>query len=249
MRAFQRDTIIIEPRTLSYGTCVSRTLQVLLPRTHNTSKANWLQVNRVLTATKCSDYCKLHRHHFEMILYAYATLPADMPVQRYCYLKSSSTPSRCHVRRGSTRPGTCGQAALGQRGGRNRIRIRPPDKVTWKSAGSRGHGSSTPTGARGTGSHVADKARPGVVAEVTRGSASPRASQDYPYSTGVAVWPVAAGAAAPFHPTPTARVDKIAASVSVTRREGPGRRAAGRGCMFSSFCFPLLAMPQARQSG
>jgi hypothetical protein len=41
MRAFQRDTIIIEPRTLSYGACVSRTLQVFLPRTHNTSKAKW----------------------------------------------------------------------------------------------------------------------------------------------------------------------------------------------------------------
>jgi hypothetical protein len=36
-----------------------------------------------------SSYRKVHRQHFKMILYAYATLPADMPVQRYCYFKRS----------------------------------------------------------------------------------------------------------------------------------------------------------------
>lgn len=59
---------------------------------------------------------------------------------------------------------------------------------------------------------MAGKARPGVVAEVTRGSASPRARRrglSPDARRGVAVWPVAAGAAAPFHLMLTARVDNV----------------------------------------
>lgn len=194
----------------------------------------------------------MHWQHFE--IRAFFTPTPRYPTWQY---KGTAT-SKVQVLQKSDvapqRPGTCGQRFLGQRGGGNRIRIRPPAALRGKAPALAATDPPRRREHGGTGSNVAGKAPPGVVVEVTRGSASPRASQEprtilAPVPPAWRFGPSAAGAAVPFHPTPTARVDKIAdldlASGSVTRSEGPARRAAGRGCMFS-FLFFLL--PPARHA-
>lgn len=79
--------------------------------------------------------------YLEMILEASTSPP-----------KKGTSTSRCHGRRGSTRRRTCGQAALCQRGCRNRIRIRPRQSfTTWKKRQIARGSASPPAPARRSG--------------------------------------------------------------------------------------------------
>lgn len=91
---------------------------------------------------------------------------------------------------------------------------------TWKGKAKapslHGDGSATPTRARAA-SHVAGEARSGVVvAEVPRGSASPRRPRTLSSSPGVTV--PAAGAAAPFFFSPQSQLTPTAGVGDSARR-------------------------------
>lgn len=143
MRAFQRDTIIIEPRTLSYGTCVSRRLQFFLTRTHSTRRpigykyiAFLPQLSVVIIVNCTGNISK----RYPTRQYKGAAASKVQVLLLLGGVTSDVAPRDPEHVDKAPWANVAGESGSGS--GRRQ-------SSTWESAISRGHGSSTPTAARG----------------------------------------------------------------------------------------------------